>query len=548
MMKTATGATRRASRALTTAVAMLVVAALAACGPNATISLVLSPASLTMFLGATETVTVTVTRSPEATADVSLSASGAPEWVTITFAPATLSGATVTSTMTIATDAGHPSAGPLDFTVSVAAVGAGLSTQAQLAVEVEQLDVTGTVLGVGGAAQMGLTVFISGHPPVVTASDGSFSFSAVSAPYDLTVADPVDGFSHTFVGLTTAAPTVRPLGLLLTAIGSGDYGATVTGSLQHGTLVPLPADHRAKVCVEGLAVVLVSACVSVAPGNSNYTLQPRWSGASIASVRLRAYVYEMDAEGEATAIVAGGTTAPFDLVDASAPVQDVTVNATASQAVVDSTTTVPSGYTLAQRGLIAHYTDFASIDVFPGTGTSLTRQLVAPFFTGTEYSALALATSNVPGSASISVAWSAGHVSGDSVALELPTPVVPVSPANGALDVTEDTLFTVVNASGGIATFVISPASSGPRFAITSSGTEARIPDLAAIGLALPAGTDYTWQVLASHDLTTANDAVTGAGYLGDYLSLAVAATGGGPGPLAAGRLSTSASSEFVSE
>ena len=519
---------------------------LIACGPTASISLNLSTGSVLVFLGGSEDVEVTLTRSADATADVTLSASGAPAWVTVTFAPATLSGATLTSTMTVATDGSHPDAEPLAFDLTVSAVGPGVGASKQLAVVVEQLNVNGTVVNGAGEPLAGLTVHIPGHVATVSGADGTFMLDNVVAPYDLTVADPVSNVAHTFVGLTMADPVLQPLGALLGS--SLEFSTNVTGSLVHATLVPIPTQHAATVCIEGIDRAVQFGCGSVVAAASSFSLFGQWAGAASTSVRLRAVIYEVDADGEPTAIVAAGTSGAFTLTDGIVGNQDVTVTSTSSQAVVATTTSVPPGYTHTGRQLIAHHSDFASISLGGSAGAALTRDVIAPFFVGGDYSLFVTAQSNVPSSGSVTIAWSAGLASGDSVSLSLPRPAVQVSPPDVATGITEATEFTVVNPDGGVVTHVFGPAGSGTTYVVTTAGTTASIPDLATIGLALPATSDYSWVALTLHDVTTMDAVATEGGYLTQFLLLSNSSSGAGPGPQANGRISTSHTRTFTTQ
>src|SRR5690606_25093694 len=149
------------------------------------------------------------------------------------------------------------------------------------------------------------------------------------------------------------------------------------------------------------------------------------------------------------------------------------------------------------RQLMAEHSEIASSSLSSEVSATaaLTRDVVAPFFAGVDYSVIVGATSNLT-SGSSSIAWSVGHAPGDSVSLALPRPAVQVSPPDLAAGVSEETEFAVVSPDGGVATFYFAPAGAGTTYAVTTEGTTATIPNLAIIGLALPAATDYSWTVL----------------------------------------------------
>lgn len=513
-------------------------ALLAACGPSATVRVQVSPDTVTVLLGGAAEATVTLARSGGATADVALTATGAPDWVTVRFSPATLSGAALESTMTIAADGADPDAEATTFQLSVSAVGPGLSAQDTITVEVERFDVAGTVIDAAGAPLPGATVLLAGRPAVVSGPDGGFEFSGVAAPYDLTVADTVTGVAHTFVGLTTPEPRVQPISALIAASAT-DASASISGVLSHATLVPVPAEHRVEVCVEGVDRA-VMGCDALIEGESAYDIaEAGWWGAATASVRVRAVLYQVDADGDPVLIKAQAVSAVTELTDAAAEVVDLTLTATGSQASVTLTAVPPSGFGLNGHGLVSHYTATASFGLRGSGATPTTFPVIAPFFGGATHTAFATALSNAPGSSSQSVAWSVGHASGEAVTLAMPTPPTLVSPADTATDVSVETDFTFVNPTGGAATLLVQPAGSGPTYAVTTMATTARVPDLGSIGLALPSGAAYTWAVLASHHVTTADEAVSGDGYLGGFIRLSNALQGTGPGPASDGRVST---------
>lgn len=521
---------------------------LAACGgPSANVSVQLSANAVSTLLGGSEAVTVTLTRSAAATATVALDATGGPEWVSVTFSPTVLAGANLVSTVTISTDAQHPAAAPGTFTLTVSAVGEGLSAQDTLELEVDLLDVNGTVVDALSEPVAGATVLVPGQPSVTTAADGSFSFTGLSVPYDLTVVNTLNSVGHQFLALTTAEPRINTIDALLNELG-GQLEAVVTGDLIHPTLVPLPADHAAIVCIEGING-LATGCDNISlVGATSYDLTASWSLPVELNARVRAYIFEVDADGVPVAIKATGTVGPTNLVDGDAALLNITLADTATQASMPVTTTVPAGYTLQSRGLLSHYSDFASISLPSLSTADPTDTVIAPFFAGAELSTFATAASNAAGSASVTVAWSTGHVSGEATTLNLAAPPTAVSPPDGATDVSLETEFTAANPAGGVITFVVQPAGSGPVFAVTTANASANIPDLAALGMGLPSGASYSWLALASPHLTSTDDAVTGDGYFGGYLSLTVATLGGGLSPMSDGQISTSDALAFTTQ
>ena len=294
--------------------------------------------------------------------------------------------------------------------------------------------------------------------------------------------------------------------------------------------------------------VSVTGCDTVSAATSNYTVNMNWSGAATTSIRLRAYIVTVDADEEPLAIVANGTITAFEISAGDADVTDITVTSSSSQAVIGSNVTVPFGYSLSLRQLIATHSDVASISLGNLAGSALTRDVIAPFFVGADYTIAVAATANAPGSNSMTIAWATGLAPGDFVPLELARPPVQLSPPEAATGVTTGTEFAVSNPDGGVTTFYGTASGGGSVFFITTDAHTVTIPDLASIGLPLPAATDYIWTVLTSHDVPTVNDAVTGAGYIGEYLHVVATSTGGAPGPTVNGRISTAETRSFTTQ
>lgn len=405
--------------------------------------------------------------------------------------------------------------------------------------------VNGLVVDLDDQPRQGLLVFIPGQPTQVSGADGTFEFAGVATPYDLTIVDPTTDFAHTYVGLTTDSPAIKPLDAQLLA-ASGDFGANITGDLLHATLSPLPANHGARVCAEGIGRVVLG-CANVTTG-ATFNVFPRWSGNSSVTVRLRAVVYETDANGEATTVVATGVSSNFTVTDTDVLVgQDVTITDVTEQESVSVTTTVPPGYTLQGRQLIATYSDYASLGIASDAGPAATFTVVAPSLPGATHTLLAQALNDDAVAGNLTLAWRAQVDPLDPVSLELPTPPSLVSPADLATGVDATTQFTVNNPEGGVLTFLFQPEfpQEGPTIVVTTSETETTIPDLAALGVPFPADADYGWVLLSTPDLVATDDAVTGGGVLGQFVELALILDGGAPAPDTDGRIATSPSRGF---
>ena len=234
---------------------------LAACGAPATppgLQLTLGTTSVAVVRGTNADVQVDLTRVGGAADDADLSVSGLPANVTGSFAPATLSGGTLTSTLTLTVGAG--ATGGITV-VTVTATSGSLSDDATLSLEVTSLTVTGRVETALSRPLSGATVAAQGQT-AFTSGTGDFTLAGLSVPYDLTVSSPADnGALHVYEGLSTTSLLLRPA-FVAGLPAAPAFGATISGSVVGGAL---GADEVAIVCVEGLAVHIYG-CDTLATG------------------------------------------------------------------------------------------------------------------------------------------------------------------------------------------------------------------------------------------------------------------------------------------
>jgi subtilase family serine protease len=208
--------------------------ALAGSSPGSGFSLSASPASLTVAQGnvGTSTITSSVTGGFDGT--ITLSASGQPTGVTVTFNPTSITGAGAsTMTMTVS-----PSTAPGTYTITV--TGTSGSTQETTTVS---LTVTGTSPNFTiSASPTSLTIDPgnSGHSTITTTISGGFdsaiSLSASGEPSRVTVSFSPSSIPAPASGSSTMTITVNR------RARSGTYPITVKGSgggVQHTTMVTL---------------------------------------------------------------------------------------------------------------------------------------------------------------------------------------------------------------------------------------------------------------------------------------------------------------------
>lgn len=483
---------------------------LAACGPSPAITVQVGDASIQIVVGGTETTEVTLTRMGGATADVTLDASGAPDWVSVAFAPPTLSGDTLTSTMTISTDEDDPSAGATSFTLTVTAVGTGLTSSDEVTVETELLTVTGRVVNAMDEAITGASVAVDGGAPIVVDANGEFEGPDVTIPYDLVVFDAVAGWAHVYEGLTTTDVTLMSI---------DDFGATTNSTTVSGDLsAPVGANQVGVVCVEGIDVAMIGGCTQVTAANTAYSVNVSWSGSATTSARVRAWVVDVDGDGATTGFAFEGQTA-VNITDGVAALADVALGAGPDATTVDVTITPPVGLPLNGSVVVYNYAPFGGA-AFPGPVPSDMYSVTLPDVPGTTAALVALAA----GGDSQVYGWTVGEEGAGELNLVMPDPLTYLAPADAAAGVNTSTLFRVNNPSGSAPTFLFSDTTIS--ILVSSNSSEISLPDLSAYGFGLPAATSFDWQVIVTPHLETVDDLVA-AGWVADLIQLQYMLSGG---------------------
>src|SRR2546428_814714 len=104
-----------------------------------------------------------------------------------------------------------------------------------------------------------------------------------------------------------------------------------------------------------------------------------------------------------------------------------------------------------------------------------------------------------------------GGISGNTSNVSVPLAAAPqlASPANGASGVDTTIPFSWTQGQGtGVNVFKVWPGNStSPTYFVFTTGADAKIPDLAAEGMGLPAGASYYWQVYRISPVASVDDA-----------------------------------------
>lgn len=423
--------------------------------PTPTIGIALSSGSSTTARGASATSTVTLTRGGGYTGEVSLAASGMPAGVTVTFAPATLSGGTnsVTATFSVGATAA-PGAASITITASGSGVTSATATYS-LTIPTPAIALTAgstalsVVQGASGTVPItitrsngfadGVTLAVSGLPTGVTGSFAPATIAAGSTTSTLTLN----------VAANAAAATTP---ITITASGTGVTAQTATVNLTV-TAAASPA----------ISLTANPAAVNVVSGATATT--------SIGIARTGGFA------GEVTLALEGapaGLTGTFSASPVPGTVFASTLTLSASAAVA------PGTYNLTVRG----------------TGTGVTAQTVSISVTVAAAPGITLSTAastlSVSAGATVSTAITivrVGSFAGDVTlaATGLPTGVTAsFAPATltGATLTSTLTLTAAANATLGAATVTITASGAG----ITARTSTVALTVAAAQGFSLTAG------------------------------------------------------------
>jgi hypothetical protein len=131
------------------------------------------------------------------------------------------------------------------------------------------------------------------------------------------------------------------------------------------------------------------------------------------------------------------------------------------------------------------------------------------------------------GATGTSTVQKSGIASGATgIALTLPAPPAPSLPVDAATGVTTATPFSWAPIGSTIYLVLLNGPASQPDYLVITSSPTATIPDLTALGLGLPKGIAYTWNIIALGPFANIDAAAGATGILPQ--TDAIQATSGG--------------------
>ena len=393
------------------------------------------------------------------------------------------------------------------------------------------ITVRGKVVDGDGKVVGNASVLVLGLQPVTTDASGAFSVAGVTTPYDIVAVNGSKQSAVVYKGVTRQDPTLS----LTNPTSAPSYSATVTGSVS-GAAKP-------SATVSAPAVLFVSADGSSETSTydsaaSSFSTKPSWTGAATTTGSLFAIQGERTSASSTTYTKFTGFGRRDNVsLSNSATVsnQNVTLSSVANSTLAGSIT-VPSGLTLLNNSVSLRFAPSTSVPLFSETPSSNTFSYVVPVVAQSTFGFTAIALSSNFSSYSI-VTKSDVAAGTNNLSLSLLVPPSPGLPADKATSVTRSSEFSWSSTPGGVnlVAFVQRDSSGTATYTVTVVTTQTRttIPDLSALGLALPASASLSWMVqeispLASVDvLLSARGASSEApaGLTEFYISAAAART-----------------------
>ena len=475
---------RRRTRLRPTGIAALALAAwLSGCGSAPGIAISTDVSTIDIVRGTSAELSLTLTRTGEAAADVQLTTVGLPDHVDASLSNETLTGPTLQSTLTLTVDA---QAAEGSYDVKVLAVGSGLSSEAEVELTVSSLEVTGTVFRSPGRPWSGIAIDGPGGS-TATAADGTFTLHGLAVPYDLTVYNDVgSGSVHVFEGLTSAAPELHPIEPSFAALVADN--ANLAGTLS-GSSMPLAVNHEARVCLEGVNDSVFNACQMLGAGEDSYDLSIFWVGPGALSARLHILAYELNGAGDAPSAYVGYASADVELSDGDVTPLNVVLSDVPATTTLTGEVVVVGGGSPDRVYAGVRFGPNLTMPLFGDGSGAETFAMPMPVLPGGSFDVVAVSGSPER------LAWKAGS-GAEAGTLLIPAAVTLVAPDDAVGGVDTTTPFEVDSPEPAVITYVWDGGIGAPWYALTTNGTTVRVPDVSALASALPANAPYDWWAL----------------------------------------------------
>ncbi|ATB32685.1 hypothetical protein [Melittangium boletus] len=358
------------------------------------------------------------------------------------------------------------------------------------------ITVTGKVLAASGAAATKVSILIpgDGRREVSVDGAGAFSVSGVTPPYDLIVAEKERRSAILYRGLTLKTLT---LSLEEEDTESVTHRATVKGNLTGEDASPSSTTEVSFVSERGSGNGLRDI-------GGSYSLDVDWLGATPVTGTLYAFQYESSSSySPPTRYLGFGQRDNVTLEEnATLSAQDIALSAVTNSNLGGSIT-VPDGYALRLSSVSLAPTPATEVSLFSSFAPTSTFNYVVPQIPQATFSMQVFASeegASDPDNAASLLLFKRGLTAGvTNAAMVLHPAARPAQPANEAKDVSLTTGFSWSPYASGVHRIQFQEDKSDNQtpytVTILTRGTDTTLPDLSALGMALPANTEFTWQV-----------------------------------------------------
>ncbi len=394
--------------------------------------------------------------------------------------------------------------------------------------------VTDELLTPLGVAIPGITANAAiGTDVVPVKSDGTFTITGVTAPYDLTVAIPSLNVALVYIGLTRTDPTLSyiDVGNVHTAAISGSIGVTVASGDEAAIFPGSATPMQGSLLLPG----------GSGPGYGPFTVA--WGGSTSHDITL--YALTVTASGGPPSAYTGFGSTDVSLTDGGSVTNASITLGSVSTASMSGSVSAPAGFTTSIAApLIRFGSPTGALVALGSSGGSSFTGVKVPVHSGIAYGIVGAADGP---SGSGTAAWANAAGPGTNASLTLPAPSAPTAPASGATGVGTGTKFTVTPLSSAVYVAVLNgPTSSDPSVYVFTDQTSFKLPDLSVVAMSLTGGATYTYSASALGPFTSIDDFTGPGGGPTSLLQLQMLLGGSGTVPYAAGPTDASAGAVFL--
>jgi len=349
------------------------------------------------------------------------------------------------------------------------------------------LTVTGKVVNQFNQPVSGVKVSIPGKASVTTDVNGSFTFSAVTAPYDVYIVDNTYKAITAYKGLTRADPTLWSV----SALSGAAHAALVAGTVQAGGVgtYPQPAGYHTAIAFTSAETTLAG----LTNASGAFSLIPQWYGPTSAQGSLHALQVRESAPGIPVEYKGYGKLDLITSNGGSYTAQNVALSAV-STGTLGGSVAAPPGYILHSKIAYLALNPSPKLQLALDTSLASTFSFLVPVISN---SSLVLLGYAEKAGATFTYGWKAPLAPNASgVNLVLRSGAEASLPVSGATGIGTTSSFSWSGLSEGVHQIAFIPGTAGnPTFYVFTTGTETTIPDGATFGLPLPSAANYYWVV-----------------------------------------------------